>query len=80
MCIWVCVCWGVGMCVYTHANRHTQTHVNTRVYIYIYIYISKQKKLATVVKGDSKAPFLIATIPKCLVGRYCIPRIDQFYP
>ena len=37
-------------------------------YIYIYIYISKVK-LANVFKSDPKAPFSIATIPRC-TGRF----------
>ena len=31
--------------------------------------------LATVVKGDQKAPFSIATTPKCRGGRNFFPRI-----
>ena len=37
----------------------------------IYIY----SKLATIVEGDPKAPFSIATTPRCRGGRYSIPRI-----
>ena len=33
------------------------------------------KKLATIVEGDPKAPFSIATTPRCRGGRYSIPRI-----
>ena len=36
-------------------------------------------KLATLVEGDSKAPFLIATTSKCRGGRYSIPRIAPLY-
>ena len=35
---------------------------------YIYIYISKVK-LVTVVKSDQRAPFSIATTPRCRGGR-----------
>ena len=48
------------------------------IYIYIYIYI--RVKLATIVEGDPKAPFSIATTPRCRGGRYSIPRIAPLYP
>ena len=51
------------------------------IYIYIYVYIVKLKvKLATIVEGDPKAPFSIATTPRCRGGRYSIPRIAPLYP
>ena len=54
---------------------------NTNIYIYIYInvyiYISK---VATIVEGDPKAPFSIATTPRCRGGRYSIPWIAPLYP
>ena len=37
-------------------------------------------KLATIVEGDPKAPFSIATTPRCRGGRYSIPRIAPLYP
>ena len=37
-------------------------------------------KLATVVKGDPKAPFSIATTPRCRGGHYSIPWIVPLYP
>ena len=37
-------------------------------------------KLATIVEGDPKAPFSIATSPRCRGGRYSIPRIAPLYP
>ena len=37
-------------------------------------------KLVTVVKGDPKAPFSIATIPRCRGGGYSIPWIAPLYP
>ena len=36
--------------------------------------------LATVVEGDAKAPFSIATTPRCRGGRYSFPWIAPFYP
>ena len=38
------------------------------------------KKLATIVEGDPKAPFSIATTPRCRGGRHSIPRIAPLYP
>ena len=35
----------------------------------------KVVKLVTIVKGDPKAPFSIATTPRCRGGCYSIPRI-----
>ena len=37
-------------------------------------------KLATIVEGNPKAPFSIATTPRCRGGRYSIPRIAPLYP
>ena len=34
----------------------------------------------TVVEGDSKAPFSIATTPRCRGGLYSFPWIAQLYP
>ena len=43
----------------------------------MYIY---KVKLATIVEGDPKAPFSIATTPRCRGGRYSIPWIAPLYP
>ena len=45
------------------------------IYIYIYIYIYK---LATIVEGNPKAPFSIATAPRCTGGRYSFPGLLYF--
>ena len=37
-------------------------------------------RLATVVEGDSKSPFSIATTPRCKGGRYSFPWIALLYP
>ena len=37
-------------------------------------------KLATVVEGDQKALFSIATTPRCRGGRYSFPCIAPLYP
>ena len=42
--------------------------------------VSSKVKLATIVEGDPKAPFSIATTPRCRGGRYSIPRIAPLYP
>ena len=44
--------------------------------LYIYIYI----KLATIVENDLKAPFSIATTPRCRSGDYSIQCISPRYP
>ena len=36
--------------------------------------ISKKVKLATIVVGDPKSPFSIATTPRCREGHYSFPR------
>ena len=40
----------------------------------------KQVKLATVVEGDPKVPFSIATSPRCRGGRYSFSWIAPLYP
>ena len=37
-------------------------------------------KLATLVEGDLKAPFSIATTPKCRGGCFSVPWIAPLYP
>ena len=44
------------------------------------MYTSIYVKLATVVKGDQKAPILIATTPWFSGGRYSFPWIAPLYP
>ena len=41
---------------------------------------SKKVKLATLVEGDLKAPFSIATTPRCRGGCYSFPWIAPLYP
>ena len=43
-------------------------------------YSISKVKLATIVEGDPKAPFSIATTPRCRGGRYSIPWIAPLYP
>ena len=40
----------------------------------------KKVKLATLVQGELKAPFSIATTPRCQGGRFSISWIAQLYP
>ena len=42
--------------------------------------IVSKVKLATLVEGALRVPFLITTTPKCWGGRYSIPWIAPFYP
>ena len=44
------------------------------------IRISKVVRLATVVEGDQKAPFSIATTPRCRGGCYSFPWMAPLYP
>ena len=37
-------------------------------------------ELAAVAEDDQKAPFSIATTPRCRVGRYSFPWIASLYP
>ena len=42
--------------------------------------LSQISKLATVVEDDQKAPFSIATTPRCRGGRYSFPWIAPLNP
>ena len=58
---------------------YTQKMVyNTKVFIRV-TQLSKVD-LATIVEGDPKASFSIATTPRCGRGRYSIPWIAPIYP
>ena len=48
--------------------------------IITYLKQYKQVKLSTVVEGDQKAPFSVATTPSCREGCYSFPWIAPFYP
>ncbi len=39
-----------------------------------------QVKLATIVEGDLKVPFSVATTPRCRGGRFSFPWIAPLYP
>ena len=72
---------------------HNIWRLYIHIYIYIYIYVCvcvcvcvcvfvcvyiHIKKLATIVEGDLKAPFSIATTPRCRGGRYSFPGLLYF--
>ena len=46
----------------------------------ISVVIGALGKLGTVVEADQKAPFSIATIPRCRGGCYSFPKIAPLYP
>ena len=55
--------------------------------LYIYTFLKfflclcvHKVKLANIVEGDPKAPFSIATTPRCWGGRYSFPWIALLYP
>ena len=52
---------------------------NQHIYIYICVCVCVCV-LATVVEGDKKAPFAIATTPRCKRGRHFFPWISPLYP
>ena len=49
-------------------------------FVYSFSTTKSKVNLATVVKGDQKAPFSIATIPRCREGRYSFSWIAPLYP
>ena len=75
------------MCECVRVNVGVHLFIHTQVYIYIYIsvcvcvhiYVSKVK-LATIVEGNEKAPFSIATTPRYRGGRYSFPWTAPLYP
>ena len=60
-------------------TRHPGLSYQLKVYL-IFFPVNIKVKLATIVEGDPKAPFSIATTPRCMGGRYSIPRIAPLYP
>ena len=66
--------------IYIHIYIYICIYICVCVCIYTYIYIFVYQKLATVVEGGPKAPFSIATTPRCRGGRYSFPWIAPLYP
>ena len=48
--------------------------------LFAYVSVKKEVKLATIVKGDLKAPFSIATTTRCKGGHYYFLWIASLYP
>ena len=51
---------------------------NRTSYLQSYNYVCIIVKLGTFVEGDPKAPFLIATTPRCRGGHTPFPGLHQF--
>ena len=56
-----------------------KTKLNQK-FLHVDIYEVKKVKLVTVIEGDQKASFSIATTPRCRGGRYSFPWIAPLYP
>ena len=54
--------------------------INLTISLTTFTHIVSIGKLATVIKGDPKAPFSIATTSRCMGGHYSVPRIAPLYP
>ena len=65
---------------YWYVYIHIHIYIYVYIYVRLYIYIYKVKKLATLVEGVQKAPFPIATTPRCRRGRNSFPWITPLYP
>ena len=76
MCVCVCVCVCVSLCVY---NIYTNACVYN-IYIYMCVCVFAWKSLCVlyIVEGNPKAPFSIATTPRCTGGRYSFPGLLYF--
>ena len=80
-----CMYINIYTCIHTLSFSFSQY-----IYIYIYIhslslslslniYIKSEVKLATIVEGEPKVPFSIATAPRCRGGRYSFLWIAPLY-
>ena len=45
----------------------------------LWTYTVSKVRLATIVESDQKAPFSIATTPRCMGGLYSFPWISPLY-
>ena len=70
---------------------HKDTRTLTHIIIFKYVQQGREEllvshtyllyyKVGELIEGDQKAPFSIATTPKCRGGRYSIPWIAPLYP
>ena len=73
LCVYIYIYIYIYILVYVYICKYVSEYVIMYIWmclsIYIYIYI----KLATIVEGNPKAPFSIATTPMCRGGRYSFP-------
>ena len=72
----MCVC--VHVRVYTYMYQNVLVEILFSVIVYVYMHMSKKLKLATIVGGEPKATFSIATIPRCRGGHYSFPGLLHF--
>ena len=65
-----------------------QFSIKVKVLIFLFTFFQfysvvsrdSKSKLASIVEGEPKAPFSIATTPRCKEGRYSFPWIAPLYP
>ena len=85
----ICVYINVYIYVYICMSICVYVYVCMYIYIYIYVFIYMaicictyivKVKLVTLVKGDLKDSFSIATTPRCKEKRYSFPLIAPSYP
>ena len=62
----------------SYQQQQQQVLMNNEKIFTVYMY--KKVMLATLVEGDRKGSFSMATTPKCRVGRYSIPWIPPLNP
>ena len=82
--------WHIHISTLTRTHIYTHAHIHTHIYTeHTHAYVDKifdtfgnlyKVKLATVVEGDPKAPFSIATTPRCRRGYYSFPWNSPLYP
>ena len=67
--------------VLDYDNLVTEFELKSRYYVHFWtnILAKGKSKLVTIVEGDQKAPFSIATTLMCRGGRYSIPWITPRY-
>ena len=77
-CLSVLLSLSLSLSLYIYIYIYILIYMSVYLYIYIYIYTWSKVELATVVKGDLKGPFSIATTPRCKGGRYSFPGLFHF--
>ena len=66
--------------IYNYLTYFFELYLIETMAIYENILIKYKSKLATLVEGDPKAPFSIATTPRCSGGRNSILWLAPLYP